>query len=105
MKRKLLSKTIFPAFLLGILLVPVSQSLGLGSDAAKSDGKDGKDIGYEVPADKAEKWQDIKDVLANEYDVCLEHCGNDKYCTDRCYEVYKYRLDTEYKALTDGKAN
>jgi len=54
---------------------------------------------YTVPAEKAQKWESIQNMVKREYNVCVEHCGNDKTCLDRCEKVYKNRLDREYKGL------
>ena len=54
---------------------------------------------YSVPAEKAQLWESRKSVAQKDYDVCLEHCGYDQSCLDRCETVYKIRLDREYKML------
>jgi hypothetical protein len=60
-------------------------------------------IPYTVPAEKAQKWEDLKNLVRKDYDVCLEHCGYEQSCLDRCETVYKIRLDREYKLLLNGK--
>ena len=55
--------------------------------------------GYSVPAGKQKAWESIQTRVVKEYNVCFEHCGGDAACLDRCKEVYKVRLDREYKGL------
>jgi hypothetical protein len=54
---------------------------------------------YEVPEGKKQKWAGIQTMVQKEHDVCIEHCGNDKTCEDKCAQVYKTRLDREYKGI------
>jgi len=54
---------------------------------------------YEVPAGKKQKWESIQNMVKREYNVCIEHCGNDTTCLDRCEKAYRSRLDREYKGL------
>lgn len=54
---------------------------------------------YEVPEEKRQKWESIQNLLERQYGVCIEHCGNDKTCLDKCDRAYETRLDREYKAL------
>jgi len=52
---------------------------------------------YSVPDEKKEKWDSIQNMVHKEYKVCIEHCGYDTDCLDRCTKTYKFRLDREYK--------
>jgi hypothetical protein len=52
---------------------------------------------YEVPAAKKLKWQSLQNLVKKEFDSCKEDCGTDNACLERCDEVYKFRLDREYK--------
>ena len=54
---------------------------------------------YVVPADKAQKWESIQNMVKREYDVCVEHCGNDTDCLNKCEKAYNTRLEREYKGL------
>jgi len=54
---------------------------------------------YSVPAAKAEQWERRQIMVQNEYDICQEHCGFDHDCLARCEQVYKTRLEREYKQL------
>jgi hypothetical protein len=56
---------------------------------------------YEVPEEKKEKWRSIQNMVHKEYEVCIEHCGYDNSCFDRCTETYRNRLDREYLRLTN----
>jgi len=53
-----------------------------------------------VPPEKAQLWEDLKKVARKDYDVCLEHCGIDQGCLDRCESVFKTRLENDYKRVT-----
>ena len=54
---------------------------------------------YSVPTEKAGQWERLQNMVRNEYDICQEHCGYDHTCLDRCEQVYKTRLEREYKRL------
>ena len=54
---------------------------------------------HEVPEGKKQKWESIQNIVKREHSVCIEHCGNDPSCLDRCEKAYKSRLDREYKKL------
>ena len=56
---------------------------------------------YPVPKEKAQLWESLKSNAQNDYEVCQEHCGYEQNCLDRCERVYKNRLETEYKRLTE----
>ena len=54
---------------------------------------------YVVPKDKEEKWKAIRNMLQQEYDVCIEHCGKNAACEDKCARAFRSRQDKEYKSL------
>lgn len=54
---------------------------------------------YDVPDEKKGMWESIRKHVTDEYNVCIEHCGNESNCVSRCQEVYKSRLDREYMRL------
>ena len=54
---------------------------------------------YEVPKEKMQLWESLKNNALNDYNVCQEHCGYDQVCLDKCEKAYKFRLDNEYKNL------
>jgi nitrous oxide reductase accessory protein NosL len=55
--------------------------------------------GYEIPEAKKKAWKGIKTHLKNEYNLCLEHCGNDAGCVERCKKVRKDGMDRGYQKL------
>jgi copper chaperone NosL len=55
---------------------------------------------YTVPEEKKQQWESMKNLVEKEYNVCVEHCGNDKDCLDRCEAAYKARLHREYQRLS-----
>jgi hypothetical protein len=42
------------------------------------------------------EWKAIRKKLQHEYDVCVEHCGNDKTCIEKCRNVRVNREKNEY---------
>jgi hypothetical protein len=54
---------------------------------------------YPVPAEKAQMWESLKNVALKDYEVCIEHCGTEQSCLDRCESVYKHRLENDYKRV------
>lgn len=84
-------------FLSALLL----STLASASQAADAVGTLVADVStvYEVPAEKKQKWESMRNIIQKEYDVCIEHCGNDKSCEDKCTEAYKTGLDRAYKQL------
>jgi len=40
------------------------------------------------PEDKKQKWENIKNHSLDEYNVCVEHCGNDSNCMSKCEKAY-----------------
>jgi len=77
-------------------------SFGIASSNGKSmaGADDPKDVSdYQVPAEKAQLWEDIKKVALNDYDVCQEHCAYEQECLDRCEQAYNTRLEREYEML------
>jgi len=54
---------------------------------------------YEVPEIKQQRWQSVQNMVTKELNSCKEDCGTDNSCLERCDEVYKARLDREYKII------
>jgi hypothetical protein len=76
-------------------------TLACASQAAGAVGTLVADVSpvYEVPAEKKQKWESMQNIIQKEYDICIEHCGNNKSCEDKCMQVYKTRLDRAHKQL------
>lgn len=96
MKKRSFSFTVFTLFYVFICFLFIV-SCSVKGNAAKLSSSDLP--AYEVPEGKKQKWEGIQNMVHKEYLVCIEHCGNDTGCLDRCEEVYKNRLDKEYKKL------
>ena len=82
--------------------------LTIAACSAKNDGSMQESVqtdttSYSVPAEKAELWESLKNVARKDYDVCLEHCGYEQSCLDKCEAAYKNRLANQYKMLTNKK--
>lgn len=64
-----------------------------------------KDIQIDPAADAADldrkirQWETVQDVALQDYDTCLESCGNSEVCMDNCEQAYVLRLAAEYKIL------
>jgi len=54
---------------------------------------------FEVSEDKKQAWENIKSHLRQEYDVCIEHCGSDASCEEKCKKVFNHRKEMEYNKL------
>lgn len=54
---------------------------------------------YTVPEDKTQQWENRQTMVKREHDVCIEHCGNDVNCLEKCKKAFKSRLDREYQKL------
>ena len=54
---------------------------------------------YDVPEAKQQKWQSLQNLVEKDLYACEDDCGNDNACLDRCDQVYRFRLDREYKRL------
>ena len=52
-----------------------------------------------VPGEKEKQWESLQNVARKDYDICLEHCGNDQNCFTKCKTAYENRLDRELKML------
>jgi hypothetical protein len=57
----------------------------------------------ELPQAKRAKWEGVQKVLRNERDGCIEDCGQDQNCFDKCEKAYDSRLGKEYQKLLYGK--
>lgn len=106
-KSSLVKKYRLPVLLLFFLLAAMGCSSG--DTGVRETGRAGTGSGggvapdetsYAVPAEKAQLWEDLKKVARKDYDVCLEHCGSEQVCLDRCASVYKTRLENDYKRVT-----
>jgi hypothetical protein len=53
----------------------------------------------ELSKDKENLWEMTQQNLKKEYGVCVEHCGNDAACREKCEKAYKSRMDNEYQKL------
>ena len=56
----------------------------------------------EMTESQRKKWDKVEKVqgtLRREYGICVEHCGNDTGCLDRCKKAFETRLDREYQRL------
>ncbi len=56
------------------------------------------------PQEKRSKWEAVERMLLEQYSVCAEHCGRDKACLERCDQVRRNRMETEYRALSGETA-
>jgi hypothetical protein len=71
-----------------------------GSDIGSGGGTLPEQSPSAVPAAKVQLWEGLKKVARKDYEVCLEHCGGEQSCLDRCASVYKTRLENDYKRVT-----
>ena len=53
----------------------------------------------ELPQTKQAKWKGVQKMLLNEKDGCIEDCGQDQNCFDKCEKAFSGRLDKEYQNL------
>jgi hypothetical protein len=53
----------------------------------------------ELPKAKQAKWEAVQKTLHKEMGSCIEDCGQDRDCFDKCDMAYKSRLDKEYQKL------
>jgi len=79
---------------LGLLLF-LLLSLPSFGNAAQEQSK----ASFQVPAEKKEKWRSFQNLVQKEYKVCKEHCGKSRQCLDRCEQVYRVRLEREYRNM------
>jgi hypothetical protein len=78
--------------ILSLGVTPVMHAAGAGAESSAA-------ADFAVPPDKAEQWQNIRNRVDKEFDICSEHCGSDRACLDRCEKVHQVRLEREYKSL------
>jgi hypothetical protein len=45
------------------------------------------------------RWESVQNRLRREYQVCMEHCGNDAGCLDRCKKAMETQSHREYQRL------
>jgi hypothetical protein len=48
---------------------------------------------------KKQEWEGVQKVLRHEHNVCVEHCGNDEGCLERCEKAFETRKDRELQRL------
>lgn len=48
-------------------------------------------------AEDLKKWNASEKILQREFDVCLEHCGQDQACGDKCVKAFEAKQEKEYK--------
>ena len=53
----------------------------------------------ELPQAKQAKWKGVEKMLGDERSACIEDCGQDQNCSDKCEKAYKSRLAKEYQSL------
>ena len=53
----------------------------------------------ELPQTKQAKWKGIQKMLGDERGECVEDCGQDQNCFDKCEKAFSSRLDKEYQKL------
>ena len=54
---------------------------------------------YSVPAEKAQRWEEIQKTVKQDHHVCTEHCGSESDCLNKCMKAYKSRIEREYQQL------
>jgi hypothetical protein len=88
--------------ILTVLSVVFAWSLFSGICGAQKQGEAGRDAqsAYNIPEEKKQQWESMKNLVEKEYNVCLEHCGNDNNCLARCDSVYKTRLERERERIS-----
>jgi hypothetical protein len=88
--------------ILAVLSVVFAWSLFPGVCKAQKQGKPGTDAQstYNIPEEKKQQWESTKNLVEKEYNVCVEHCGNDNNCLARCESVYKTRLERERQRIS-----
>lgn len=64
-----------------------------GSSA--SDAYDGKNL----PPKQQKEWATVQEKLIGENTDCMEDCGVGADCQQRCWDVYIFQLDREYRRL------
>ncbi|MBI4773233.1 MAG: hypothetical protein HY788_03465 [Deltaproteobacteria bacterium] len=61
---------------------------------------------FAVPQEQKQAWEDIQSFLQKDYNVCLEHCGSDASCEEKCEKAFNYRKEIEYnKLMRNSPAN
>jgi hypothetical protein len=54
---------------------------------------------------KEKEWETVKAKLAKENMDCMEDCGGDLNCQEKCWQVYEFQLDREYQRLVYESGN
>ncbi|MDX9895090.1 MAG: hypothetical protein RBS34_06585 [Desulfofustis sp.] len=70
------------------------QNGGNRNDRA-SDSYDGRDL----PPKQQKEWATVEEKLIGENTDCMEDCGVGADCQQRCWDVYTFQLDREYRRL------
>jgi hypothetical protein len=83
-----------------ILLLLFAVSCNGRNNSSKPEIMSKETANYEVPKEKMQLWESLKNTAMKDYDVCQEHCGYEQDCLDKCEKAYKARLDREYKNLS-----
>ena len=82
-----------------VALLPATAAFSQQSAAAAETIAAAGSPAYEVPADKADKWDSLQNMIQKQYATCLEDCANDKACEDRCTRAFDARRDRAYRQL------
>jgi len=52
-----------------------------------------------LPESKRKRWKNIRMALHDEYGVCVEHCGGDSECIEKCRKALASREEREFQQL------
>ena len=52
---------------------------------------------------KRAKWQVMQQLIRKDRGTCIEGCGQDRSCSEKCDKAYKSRLNKEYQKLLNEK--
>jgi hypothetical protein len=96
MRKQSISVITFAITLVFVLFVLAAICEAQKQGEAQTDAKSA----YNIPEEKKQQWESMKNLVEKEYNVCVEHCGNDKSCLDRCEAVYKIRLERERQRIS-----
>ena len=83
-----------------ILLLFLAASCSSRDNSSKPENMSKEATNYEIPKEKMQLWESLKNNALKDYNVCQEHCGYEQECLDRCERAYETRLDRDYKSLT-----
>ena len=57
----------------------------------------------ELPKTKQAKWESIEKMLGNERKHCVNDCGKDQICFDKCEKAYESKINKEFQRLSYEK--